>query len=160
MILSSRSWGGRIFNIYSYDDVAAGTGSWANAAFSGADNHGCTAVGNACNGEILIVPARRIADRAKVRLALQSVPLGEGRRNVGIWYREIPEDVIDPEELAAGWSGPYQVSEDDSAYSTMILQSDGMIGFFYEEHLNADITGYDMVYEPLSVETITGGLYR
>ena len=42
----------------------------------------------------------------------------------------------------------------------MILQSDGMIGFFYEEHLNADITGYDMVYEPLSVETITGGLYR
>ena len=160
VILSSRAWGGRIFNIYSYDDVAAGTGSWANAAFSGADNHGCTAVGNACNGEILIVPARRISDRAKVRLAFQSVPLGEGRRNVGIWYREIPEDVIDPEELAAGWSGPYQVSEDDSAYSTMILQSDGLIGFFYEEHLNADITGYDMVYEPLSVETITGGLYR
>ena len=91
---------------------------------------------------------------------MQSVPLGAGRRNVGSWYREIPEDVIDPEKLASGWSGPYQVSEDDSAYSTMIFQSDGLIGFFYEEHLNADITGYDMVYEPLSVETITGGLYR
>lgn len=91
---------------------------------------------------------------------MQSVPLGEGRKNVGIWYREIPEEYIAPDALAAGWSGPYQVSEDDSAYSTMILQSDGLVGFFYEEHLNADITGYDMVYEPLSIEVITGGEYR
>ena len=104
--------------------------------------------------------ARRISDRTKVNLALQSVPLGEGRKNVVVWYREIPEEYIAPDALAAGWSGPYQVSEDDSAYSTMILQSDGLVGFFYEEHLNADITGYDMVYAPLSIEVITGGEYR
>lgn len=159
VILSSRAWGGRIFNIYRYEDAASGAGSWGKAAFSGQDNNGCTAIGNACNGEILIVPAKRLADRKKVSLVLQSVPLGEGRKNVGIWYRELPEGEVTPESLASGWSGPFQVSGDDSAYSTMILQSDGLIGFFYEEHLNADITGYDMVYEPLSIETITGGEY-
>ena len=72
---------------------------------------------NACNGEILIVPAIRKEDRKKIRLVLQSVPLGPGRSKVGIYYKELPEDLtaFTPEILAADWEKPYQVSESTSA---------------------------------------------
>ena len=116
---------------------------------------------NSCNGEILIIPAVRKADKAEVLIALQSVPLGPGRTNVGIYYREIPEDVqgITPKSFASGWNTPYQVSADESAYSTMVPLKNGSIGFYFEETLKDSGTGYDMVYTELSLETITGGLY-
>ena len=38
----------------------------------------------------------------------------------------------------------------------MTVKADGRIGFFYEEEPN----GYCMVYVPLTLEQITGGVYR
>ena len=161
VILSSRAEGGRIFNIYTYTDVASGDGSWEEAAFSGKANNGCTALENSCNGEILIVRATRKADGKKVDLALQSVPLGPGRANVGIWYKELPSDTaeITSASLAADWKGPYQISKEKSAYSTMVQQSDGLVGFFYEETENADRTGYDLVYMAIPIDSISCNRY-
>ena len=161
VILSSRAEGGRIFNIYTYSDIASGAGSWEEAAFSGKVNNGCTALENSCNGEILIVQAKRKSDDSTVSLALQSVPLGKGRANVGIWYKELPENSseITSASLAANWNGPYQVSKDKSAYSTMVQQSNGIVGFFYEEKENADRTGYDLIYLPIPVDSISNNMY-
>lgn len=161
VLLSSRAEGGRIFNIFDFTDIVSGEGTWGKPAFSCAENNGCAALENSCNGEILIIPAVRKADKAEVLIALQSVPLGPGRTNVGIYYREIPEDVqgITPKSFASGWSTPYQVSADESAYSTMVPLKNGSIGFYFEETLKDSGTGYDMVYTELSLETITGGLY-
>ena len=53
---------------------------------------------------------------------------------------------------------PLDLVEDSdcgSAYSTMILQKDGRVGFLYEEEPG----WYNIVYAPLTIETITGGLY-
>lgn len=162
VVLSSRAEGGRIFNIYRYSDTVSGEGTWGEAEFSGAGNNGCTALENACNGEILIVPSVRTDDKTSVSLALQSVPLGKGRSNVGIYFKELPADAgsVTPASFASGWEGPYQVSYTSSAYSTMVLQSDGRIAFFYEETLNADETGYDLVYTALPVPVITSGKYK
>lgn len=162
VILSSRADGGRIFNIYTYTDPVTGEGHWEDAVFSGKDNNGCVAVENSCNGEILIVDAERKSDGEKVKLVLQSVPLGPGRSNVGIWYKELPEDLatVTAASLASDWAGPYQVSEDKSAYSTMVLQSDGRIGFFYEETENIDVTGYNLVYTAIPVDSLTCNSYR
>ena len=58
-----------------------------------------------------------------------------------------------PAEHPAGWQGHYQVSTVGSAYSSMTLQRDGHIGFFYEEE-----PGYDqMIYRSLTLDEITGG---
>ena len=163
VILSSRAKGGRIFNIYRYSDVSSGAGQWGQPAFSGAENDGCTAVANSCNGEILILPAIRKEDGRKVRLVLQSVPLGPGRSNVGIYYKELPEDLasVTPEVLAADWDKPYQVSESTSAYSTMIPLPGGNIAFYYEEHEDHNCKGgYDMVYKELTLSEITSGTYK
>ena len=82
-------------------------------------------------------------------LALQSVPLGPQRANVGIYYKELPEDVasITPESFAADWEQPYQVSDTTSAYSTMLQLKNGNIAFYYEESITLNGWGYDMVYK-------------
>ena len=163
VIISSRAMGGRYFNIYEYSDVASGAGEWGEAAGSGKTVNGCAAIGNACNGEILIVPATRKSDRKKVSLALQSVPLGPKRTNVGIYYKELPEDIpsITSASFAADWESPYQISESTSAYSTMLLLPNGNIAVYYEENENRNCQGgYDMVYNELTLETLTSGRYK
>lgn len=162
VVISSRAWGGRYFNIYRYSDVASGAGSWGEVAGSGRGNNGCAAISNSCNGEILIVPAVRKEDRKKVHLALQSVPLGPDRTNVGIYYKELPDDVsgLTPAGFASDWESPYLVSSRPSAYSTMVRMSNGSIAFYYEEYDDCCAGGFNMVYKELSLEEITSDKYR
>ena len=169
VVLSSRAWGGRYFNIFRYSDEehdgTAGkwsTGQWGEAAGSGRGNNGCAAISNSCNGELLIVPAVRTSDRQKVHLALQSVPLGPDRTNVGIYYKELPADVsnLTPSEFAADWQPAYQISTLPSAYSTMVSLRNGNIAFYYEECDNCCPGGFNMVYKELPLEIITEGQYQ
>ena len=162
VVLSSRAYGGRLFNIYSFTDAASGEGSWGEVAFSGEENSGCTAVENACNGEILILPVIRKEDGAKVNVAFQSVPLGPDRRNVGVYYKELPADAstLTPALFAAGWEDPYQVSQAPSAYSTMVQQANGNIAFFYEECEDTCPGGFDMVYKEIPVDSLTFNRYK
>lgn len=162
VVISSRAWGGRYFNIYEYSDIASGAGSWGEAAGSGKKVNGCASLENACNGELLIIPAVRKEDRKKVHIALQSVPLGPQRANVGIYYKELPEDIasITPESFAADWEKPYQVSDTTSAYSTMLRLKNGNIAFYYEENNSLRGWAYDMVYKEIPLSTITSGRYQ
>ena len=62
--------------------------------------------------------------------------------------------------LLKDWDGRYQVTELPSAYSTMVMQADGDIAFFYEEDKYKTVGGgYAMVYKNLTVDLITGGQY-
>lgn len=163
VIISSRIGGGRQYNIYTYTDPTSAKGSWAKMAFSGAGNKGVIAEKNACNGEMLILPVKSKQDGSRNYLLLQSVPLGPGRTNVGIYYKVLrkPADYSSPELLARDWEGCLQVTRLGSAYSTMIGQSDGSIGFFYEEetHCTPRGGGYTLVYKNISVEDITSDKY-
>lgn len=162
VVISSRAWGGRYFNIYSYSDVASGAGTWGEPAPSGRRVNGCASLENACNGGLLIIPAVRTIDKKNVYLALQSVPFGAKRANVGIYAKELPEDIesITPEIFAAGWDMKYQISHTWSAYSTMLQKRDGNIAFYYEESHNGSDNVYDMIYCELPLEVITAGRYR
>ena len=164
VLLSSRAWGGRFYNIFTYSNKKKGKGHWGEHAFSGKDNGGVAAEKNSCNGQVMMVPVVRKSDGKKMHLLLQSVPLGPGRTRVGIYYKELaaPADYATPQAVAAGWGGPFQVTEKPSAYSTMTLQHDGSLGFFYEEetHCAASGGGYTMMYRRLSVDDITEDRYR
>lgn len=159
LVISSRARGGRYFNVFRYSDVASAEGVWDEPAYSSESVKGCYAKENACNGELLIIPALRTSDGVKVLLALQSVPLGPKRRNVGIYYKEI-DGTETSEELASNWSGPYKVSDKPSAYSTMIQLKNGGIAFLYEESNKVQTNGYDIVYEEFSLSQITDGSYK
>ncbi|MDO5075359.1 MAG: sialidase family protein [Bacteroidales bacterium] len=163
VLLSSRvfpqKWH-RLYNIYTYDNVKTGTGTWAQAAHTGNLPAGVLADRNNTDGEILIVPALRKADRKRVHLALQSVPFGPGRANVGIYFKALTRaDYSSPQSFGSHWEGRHQVSTLPSAYSTMIVQADRRIGFYYEEQTHGKGADYTEVYVPLTLEEITGGRY-
>ena len=167
ILISSRYNEGRYYNIFTFDDVASGTGSWDKAQFSGANNRGVVATQNSTNGEVAVIPVTRTSDNEPMHLLLQSVPMGPQRANVGIYYKELAselDDYISPYELARDWDGSLQVSTLNSAYSTMIWQKDNNLGFFYEEETYGvsahSYGGYNMVYESLSLEEITDGKYK
>ena len=180
VILSSRVGGGRIYNIYTYTNTATGEGSWSTDVKSTFAGSGLTPGGNSTNGEILVVPVQRNSDKKEMYLALQSLPTGGGRTNVGIFYKELTDltDLNTVANFATDWNGFYQVSNTSSAYSSMDLQADGRVGFIYEETLTFfkkvpnpvstsfptgagqhNFDGFDNIYVAYEIEQLTGGAY-
>lgn len=161
VVLSSRAWGGRHYNIYNYISRRKATGVWQTAVASNEQEGGVIAKQNSCNGEILIVDVYDNTAGKTVPLALQSVPLGPGRSNVGIYYKPLHSkyNYETAANFASDWQGPFLVSDINSAYSTMCLQPDGRIAFFYEEETYGAGAAYTEMYIPLSVEQITDGKF-
>ncbi len=159
VIISSRATGGRYFNIYTFTDSKTGEGYWNTQAFSGSSNKGTTATSNSTNGEIIFVPVIRKADNKKMYLALQSVPFGPNRANVGIYYKglESPADYASTETFAANWEGSHQASDMNGAYSTMTWQQDNTLGFLFEESTYG--RDYTIVYKNYSIEYLTDSAY-
>lgn len=158
VLLSGRGrYGNRHFNIFKYTDPAKAEGSWGEAVLT---DMGIESGINACDGEILIVPARDNTNGQEIMLALQSVPMSKGRDHVGILYKALvnPEDYDSPEDFTK-WDGRYLVCEGNSAYSTMIQQADGAIGFLYEAETVPD-KAYSILYDRLPIDKITGGRYN
>ena len=180
VILSSRVGGGRIYNIYTYSNTLTGEGSWSTDVKSTFAGSGLTPGGNSTNGEILVVPVQRNSDGKEMYLALQSLPTGGGRTNVGIFYKELTDvtDLNTVANFANDWNGFFQVSNTSSAYSSMDLQADDRIGFIYEETLTGfgrrnnpvstsfpngegqhNFDGFDNIYVAYDLEYITNGAY-
>ena len=155
VLLSARTRGGRLYNIFTYTNKTTGEGVWDSVAKSDEHNHGVIANNNSTNGEIMILPVKRNSDNKQMFLALQSVPMGPNRSNVGIYYKALENitDYLTPAAFAQNWTGRLQVSHMGSAYSTMTWQKDNKVAFFYEESTyGADYTN---VYCPLTIEEIT-----
>lgn len=162
VVISSRAQG-RLFNIFSYTDIEKGEGFWGNMtqSLASANNGICAQGGNPTNGEIMFVPAVRKSDNTPVYLALQSVPFGPARANVGIYYKELESlaDFSSAENFAKDWDGRHQSSYLSSAYSTMTWQADNTLGFVYEEDLYSCGGGYTITYKNYSLEQITDSAY-
>ena len=161
VILSSRKWYGRFFNVFHFNDIRSNQeqGTWGQCVASHDIEGGIKVGANSCNGEILLVDAKEVASGRAVKLMLQSLPFGEGRKDVGIYYKEIlPNGIYSPRAFAHQWTRGLQVSHTTSAYSTMIQQKDRRIAFFWEEEQKDN--GYNMAYRPLTISEITGGKYK
>lgn len=163
VVLSSRKSGGRYFNLFTFKDNTYTTGTWGEAVSSNNVTNGLSFGGNSTNGEIYKVTATRKSDGTKCDIMFQSVPTGESRNNVAIFYKEMKykadgTNEYTPTTFAQGWAKGIHVSTKGSCYSTMIMQADGRIGFLFEEH-PGDNYSYCIVYIPYSIEELTGGLY-
>ena len=159
VILSSRRSNGRWCNIFTYTNKDTGLGSWESDGpkWLNLGNDGGT------NGEILILKAVRVSDKTPATIALLSFPKTSGRNDVTIFWRMI-EDNISLTDFADGtkWQEKL-IKPGDSAYSTMILQSDNRIGFLYEADgipTAHNSKGYIIRYESLPISAITGGEYE
>lgn len=154
VLLCSRSQkgNGRIFNIYSYSDTRNAKGTWGEPVYIDNEKYKSAK----CNGEVLLVTARRKANGKKTHVLLYSVPMSDKRENVGIYYKELasPADYTSPACFQTGWK-TFRISGTDSAYSTMEQLADGSIAVFYEETESKG--GYDMIFNKYAVSDITAG---
>ncbi len=157
IVVSSRRSNGRWFNIFRFTDSAKGEGYWEEMVHSPLFK----ASDNACNGELLIVPVVKKATNEKMYLALQSIPFGPGRTNVGINYKELADasDFSSSANFAKQWDGAHQASHYGSAYSVMAWQKNNTLAFMYEEDPEVAHPGYTQVYKNYTIEQITDGAY-
>ena len=157
VIISSRCGKGRYINIFTYTNKNTGEGNWQSSnkwLNLGNDS------GTGTNGEVLIIKARTTVDKTPVYLALQSIPKSSGRNDVTIYWRTITADVsLDEFTKGSEWQ-QYQIHTGTSAYSTMILQKDGRIGFLYEYNAQGSPAGFDIKYKSLTILEITGNQYE
>ena len=160
VVLSSRKYSGRYFNLFTFADDTYTTGSWMGEVGSNEVANGLSFGGNSTNGEIYKVKAVHKESGRICDLMFQSIPTGNDRSNVAIYYKEMEynEDGTNKytsTTFAQNWTKGIHVSTKGSCYSTMISQADGRIAFFFEE----EPSGYCMVYIPYSIEELTGGAY-
>ena len=156
VLLSSRTQNGRLINIFTYTDKASGTGSWETQQRLNLGADGGT------NGEVLILQAVAVNDNDKkpINLAMLSFPKEANRKNVTIFWRTISaNETLDGFTDTGKWAEKV-VHTGTSAYSTMVQQKDGRIGFLYERNAQSSPAGYDIRYESLTLHDITGGQYE
>ena len=158
VLLSSRKGSGRYFNIFTFNNEEKTAGSWGTVASSNDVSGGLTtADSGGTNGEVLLLKnVKKNASGELKDIMLQSVPAGSGRNNVSIYYKEVDAGTTyTPAEFATGWTKGMQVSFRGSAYSTMVLQDNNRLAFFFEEEPN----GYCLVYMPIDIATATDNAY-
>ena len=154
IVLSGRKWYGRTFNIWTFAEGSTTKGSWDKPVNSHDVPTGIKVGANSCNGEILIVKGKLTSNGKPCYVALQSLPKADTRADVSIYYKVLEEGKkYTTIEFAEGWKLGMQVTQKRSAYSTMCLQKDGRIAFFYEEEPYI----YNMVYVPLSLKQAPNG---
>lgn len=157
VILSSRT-SGRWFNIFRFDDDTYTTGHWEEPVKA----RDIICINNECNGEIMGFKAYDTQTKKNVWLYLQSVPYGPDRSHVSIYYKALPLDVdckaITPRSFGENWLR-FEITPDDSGYSTFCMTADKQVAFLYEIAPVAGQWLYDVKFEKLSVEQITNGRY-
>lgn len=149
---------GRGFNVFKFTNLKKAEGSWGKKVHSGETGIEGQTLSGGCDAELMLVPARRTTDGKRVSLLLLSSPMATTRNNVGIYYKELPHECGDPKTYIDGWR-KHQVTDRQSAYSTMTLDRNGDIAFLYEEDW-AEGKGYNIVFKRLSLTEITGGAYE
>ena len=158
VLLSSRKGYGRYFNVFHYSNFERAEGYWDGAVATDKVEGSFLADkstdekfkiqnlkfgSNDTNGEVL-----RIG-----HMLFQSVPTGDKRSDVAIFFRELSTDpaTYTPTELSKGWR-KLRISDKGSAYSSMCILPNGDIGIYYEEEPG----GYSMVYVPINVYRLVG----
>lgn len=163
ILISSRTSGGRNFNIYS-----TSTQSW------GTQQKVDFTDGNATNGELMIYRGvYKVGETtdATYDIMLQSLPTASNRAKVSVFYRPVENKQYSVSEIASKWVKGIEVYDGNSAYSAMTIMPNGEIGFLYEKDYYSSNSGdnpnsscakggtANIVFLPLTVEEITGGVY-
>ena len=160
IVMSSRTSGGRYFNVFNFSDLNNASGSWGSAAkysFGGS---------NSTNGELLMYPGLVGSDGNKYNVMFQSLPTGDDRSKVSVFYKAFDaiKTSFNVDDFTSGWTMGIEVDNGASAYSTMTILPNGEVGFLYEEGYStsqgASGGTANIVYVPLTVEELTCNAYK
>lgn len=167
IVISSRKTNGRYFNVYTYSDKTNWDGTksgWSTTTGTCSFNEEVGNKGGDTNGELLFYKGLVGTDGKEYNVMLQSLPTGNSRSNVAVYYKAFSTDKSSwaVSDFTSGWEKGIEVDNGASAYSTMTILPNGQIGFLYEDNYDtskADGDYSDIVYVPLTVEEITNKAY-
>ena len=156
VVLSGRKSYGRYYNIFHFADKTWTTGQWDEPVASHDVPEGLRWGANSTNGEIMVVKAKHRKTGRVVPIVMQSAPAGDGRTQVCLWYKLLdkPETYSTPQRFSQHWVMGKEFTRGSSAYSTMTVQKDGRIAFFYEDGTRG--ADYDMKYVPVDISELQG----
>ena len=158
IVMSSRTSGGRYFNVFKFSDLKGAKGSWGSAAkysFGGS---------NSTNGELMMYEGLVDAQGKAYNVMLQSLPTGSSRSNVAVFYKAFSTTKTSwsVSDFTSGWTKGIEVDNGASGYSTMTILPNGEVGFLYEDDYStskADGDYANIVYVPLTASELTNGKY-
>ena len=158
IVMSSRTSGGRYFNVFKFSNLNNASGSWGSAAkysFGGS---------NSTNGELMMYRGLTDANGTEYNVMLQSLPTGSSRSNVAVFYKAFSTTKTSwsVSDFTSGWTKGIEVDNGASGYSTMTILPNGEVGFLYEDDYStskADGDYSNIVYVPLTASELTNGKY-
>ena len=158
IVMSSRTSGGRYFNVFKFSNLNNASGSWGSAAkysFGGS---------NSTNGELMMYRGLTDANGTEYNVMLQSLPTGSSRSNVAVFYKAFSTTKTSwsVSDFTSGWTKGIEVDNGASGYSTMTILPNGEVGFLYEDDYStskADGDYANIVYVPLTASELTNGAY-
>ena len=156
VVLSGRKSYGRYYNIFHFADKTWTKGQWDEPVASHDVPEGLRWGANSTNGEIMVVKAKHRKTGRVVPIVMQSAPAGDSRTQVCLWYKvlDTPETYSTPQRFSQHWVMGKEFTRGSSAYSTMTVQKDGRIAFFYEDGTRG--ADYDMKYVPVDISELQG----
>ena len=159
LVCRIRNGVGRQINLFTYTDKENATGSWSTAVTTGSNDVSGQPYAASCDGEVLLVPAKRTSDGTQTYVLLLSAAMSNGRYNAGIYWKELTS-YSSPSDFASGWTA-YNISTTTSCYTTMVLNKDGDVAFLFEEDLTQLGTGtaYNIKFQTFPLTTITNNQY-
>ncbi len=158
IVMSSRTSGGRYFNVFKFSNLNNASGSWGSAtkySFGGS---------NSTNGELMMYRGLTDANGTEYNVMLQSLPTGSSRSNVAVFYKAFSTTKTSwsVSDFTSGWTKGIEVDNGASGYSTMTILPNGEVGFLYEDDYStskADGDYANIVYVPLTASELTNGKY-
>lgn len=158
IVMSSRTSGGRYFNVFKFSNLNNASGSWGSAtkySFGGS---------NSTNGELMMYRGLTDANGTEYNVMLQSLPTGSSRSNVAVFYKAFSTTKTSwsVSDFTSGWTKGIEVDNGASGYSTMTILPNGEVGFLYEDDYStskADGDYSNIVYIPLTASELTNGKY-
>ena len=158
IVMSSRTSGGRYFNVFKFSNLNNASGSWGSAtkySFGGS---------NSTNGELMMYRGLTDANGTEYNVMLQSLPTGSSRSNVAVFYKAFSTTKTSwsVSDFTSGWTKGIEVDNGASGYSTMTILPNGEVGFLYEDDYStskADGDYANIVYVPLTASELTNGAY-
>ena len=158
IVMSSRTSGGRYFNVFKFSNLNNASGSWGSAtkySFGGS---------NSTNGELMMYRGLTDANGTEYNVMMQSLPTGSSRSNVAVFYKAFSTTKTSwsVSDFTSGWTKGIEVDNGASGYSTMTILPNGEVGFLYEDDYStskADGDYANIVYVPLTASELTNGKY-
>ena len=151
IVLSSRAQRKRWFNVFTFTDLDAATGSWGTPTQPDRIMYGD---GSPVNGDFYRLRVFHNGTPAEILLQFHTNE-NSARENLTCFWRDITGQTAATFNPADNWNVGLQIASGQSCYSSMAIMPDGYIGLLWEDGTtNSKKEQYDIFFNTFTVSQL------